>query len=223
MFSYVFMKILEGRPASYDRRMEAASGGRIGQLKRAVAAEVPEGCAVLEIGCGTGELAEMLVRRGCSVEGFDVSRGMVERARARIEEAGLEGRFAVRRRGVDGMDGLPDRSRDAVVSTLVFSELSDDERRYALRHAARILRPGGRLVVAAEVVPRTLGRRLVYGVVRSAAVAATYLGSGTSTHPVQDLAGEIARAGFRPEKETRTHGDAVALIVARTPARDGSP
>lgn len=222
MFSYVFMKILEGRPASYDRGMNAVSGGRVLEVKRAVAEEVPEGSAVLEIGCGTGELAEMLVARGCTVKGFDASRGMVEQARARIAAAGLEDRFTVRRMGVDGMDDLPDCSHDAAVSTLVFSELSDDERGYALRHAARILRPGGLLVVAAEVVPRTAVRRLVYGGARAAAQVATYLASGASTRPVADLTGEVTRAGFAVDQEERSHGDALALLVAHLPGPEGT-
>ncbi|MDP7112665.1 MAG: hypothetical protein QGH45_11915 [Myxococcota bacterium] len=50
MFSYVFMKILEGRPASYDRKMDAASQGRVLEMKNAVVAEVPEGSSVLESG-----------------------------------------------------------------------------------------------------------------------------------------------------------------------------
>ncbi len=222
MFSYVFMKILEGRPSSYDRRMDLASGGRVAGIKQQVAAEVPGGSEVLEIGCGTGELAQLLVERGCAVQGFDRSRGMVEQARERIARADLGERFAVRRMGVDGMDELPARSRDAVVATLVFSELSDDERRYTLRHALRILRPDGRIVVAAEVVPRTFGRRLVYGGTRTVALAATYLSSGASTRPVPDLAGEVTRAGFRIAKEERSHGDALALIVALSPGGEGA-
>ena len=43
-------------------------------------------------------------------------------------------------------------SFDLVMSTLVFSELSRDERLYALRHAHRVLRPGGCLAIADEVI-----------------------------------------------------------------------
>ena len=42
MFSYVFMKILEGRPRSYDRRMDKASRGRVGEIKASVVKEVPQ-------------------------------------------------------------------------------------------------------------------------------------------------------------------------------------
>ena len=88
MFSYVFMKILESRPRSYDRAMDKASRGRVKQMKEDVAAEVPNGSRVLEIGCGTGELAAMCIARGSTVEGFDASPAMVKVARQRIEEEG---------------------------------------------------------------------------------------------------------------------------------------
>lgn len=212
MFSYVFMKILEGRPRSYDRRMDKVSRGRIRSIKEAVAAEVPQSARVLEIGCGTGELAAMMTGRGAFVDAFDASPKMVEMARERIEEEGLQGRLTVRRMGVDGMDGLQASDYDAVVSTLVFSELNDDERRYTLKHALRVLKPGGFIVVADEVVPRRGAGKILHAAVRAPLVAMTYLVSGTSTRPIADLTGELAEAGFRVDKEVRSHGDAFALV-----------
>jgi cyclopropane fatty-acyl-phospholipid synthase-like methyltransferase len=222
VFSYVFMKILEGRPRSYDRRMDKVSRGRVRSIKQAVAAEVPQGARVLEIGCGTGELASMMIGRGASVDAFDASPKMVEVVRERVSEEGLEGRLTVRQMGVDGMDGLLSSDYDAVVSTLVFSELNEDERRYALKHALRVLKPGGFIVVADEVVPREGAGRILHSVVRAPLVAMTYLVSGTSTRPIADLPGELAEAGFRVDKEVRSHGDAFALVRG-TPAKREEP
>ena len=168
MFSYVFMKILEGRPRSYDQRMDKVSRGRVRAMKQAVASEIAPRTHVLEMGCGTGELAALINARGSTVEGFDRSPSMLAVARERIEEGNLEGRLTVWEMGVDGMDALDERSYGAVVSTLVFSELADDERRYALKHALRVLEPAGLLVIADEVLPaeqhlqRRLGRRRLY-------------------------------------------------------------
>jgi demethylmenaquinone methyltransferase/2-methoxy-6-polyprenyl-1,4-benzoquinol methylase len=214
VFSYVFMKILEGRPRSYDRRMDAVSRGRVRAIKEAVAGEVLEGSRVLEIGCGTGELASLLVLRGCTVDGFDASPSMVEAARERMEAEGIGERFTVREMGVEAMDGLPESGYDAVVSTLVFSELTGDERRFALKHARRAIRPGGLLVVADEVRPRAAGGRALQALLRAPAAALTYLVSGGTTRPIDDLAGEIAGAGFSIKKEARSHGDAFAVVVA---------
>lgn len=217
MFSYVFMKILELRPRSYDRWMDRSGRGRVLAAKRAVAAEIEPGAHVLEIGCGTGELAAMLVAGGASVNGFDLNPGMVAATRERIEAGNLGDRLTVRRMGVDGMDSLPDRSYDAVVSTLVFSELTGDERRFALGHAFRTLRPGGRLVIADEVLPRSGGGRFLHAISRAPVLAATYLISRKSTRPLADLPGEAAAAGFVVEKEIRSRGDAFALLTARKP------
>jgi ubiquinone/menaquinone biosynthesis C-methylase UbiE len=220
VLSYVFMKILESRPPSYDRRMDAVSRGRVRAMKQAVAAEVAAGTRVLEIGCGTGELGTLLCARGARVEGFDRSPSMVATARERIEAEGLVGCLQCREMGVDGMDQLPDRAYGAVVSTLVFSELSDDERRFALKHAFRVLQYAGVLIIGDEVLPRSKGRRLAHAVARAPMLAATYLVAGSATRPIRDLRGEVAAAGFTLQKEERSHGDAFALVVARRPTQE---
>jgi ubiquinone/menaquinone biosynthesis C-methylase UbiE len=209
------MKILEMRPSAYDRRMDKASKGRVRAIKEAVAAEVPRGNHVLEIGCGTGELADLIIKRGGTVQGFDLSPSMVKTAEERIETNNLKGKFFVRQMGVEAMDGLPGEHFDAVVSTLVFSELNDDERRFALKHAARILKPGGRIIIADEVVPLTAGHRLIHSIVRLPLLAVTYLVSSHSTCPINDLVGEVTGAGFIVDKEVRSHGDAFAIVIGR--------
>lgn len=220
MFSYVFMKILEGRPRSYDRQIDRVSGGRVRAVKRRVAEEIRPGVHVLEVGCGTGELAAMICARGATVDGFDRNSAMLAVARERIEAEALAGRLTLREMGVDGMDGLEERAYGAVVSTLVFSELTADERRYALRHAFRVLAPGGLLVIADEVVPRSRGKRLLHACARAPLLAATYLLSGTSSSPLSDLPGELIAAGFAIESEERSHGDSFAVVVAHRPPKE---
>jgi demethylmenaquinone methyltransferase/2-methoxy-6-polyprenyl-1,4-benzoquinol methylase len=217
MFSYLFMKILEARPRSYDRRMDDVSGGRVAEMKRGIAEEIPAGAHVLEIGCGTGELASMLIARGATVEGFDLSPSMITAAGERIEMERLGHRLTVTRMGVDGMDRFEGEAFDAVVSTLVFSELNRDERRFALKQSFRVLKAGGLLAIADEVVPRTWARRLLQSVIRVPLLLVVYLVSGSTTRPIADLAGEIRDAGFSVGKEVRSHGGAVALLTARKP------
>lgn len=214
MFSYVFMKILEMRPRSYDRRMQKASRGRTRQMKEKIAGQMPEKSHVLEIGCGTGELAGFMVERGCTVEGFDLSPSMVGAAMERIEKENLSGRFSVKCMGVEGMDDFPDENFDAVVSTLALSELSDDERGFALKHASRILKPGGRLVIADEVVPRTKVRRFIHSMARLPLLILTYLITGTSTRPISGLSGQIKETGLSVRKEERSQGDSFAFVIA---------
>ncbi len=215
MFSYVFMKILEGRPRSYDRWMNRVSRGRVRAIKEAVAAEINPGDRILEIGCGTGELSSMMIARGAVVDGFDCSPAMLEVAEERIRSEGLGDRLSLLAMGVEGMDGLQAGLYDTVVSTLVLSELGDDERRFALRQAYRALRPGGRVVIADEVVPRTRGRQLLLALARVPLTLATYLVARAATRPIPDLAGDLAKAGITLDSERRSHADAFALVVGR--------
>jgi ubiquinone/menaquinone biosynthesis C-methylase UbiE len=96
---------------------------------------------VLDVGCGTGQLAARLRREipGTQVVGCDFSRGMLGEARAR------DGRLA----WVQGDAGrLPfrDGTFDAVVSTEAFHWFPDPER--ALAEFRRVLGPRGRVLLA---------------------------------------------------------------------------
>jgi len=214
------MKILEMRPRSYDQKMDKISRGRVRAAKEAVAGEVPEGSHVLEIGCGTGELASLLILRGATVEGFDLSPSMIRTAKERIETENLSEKFSVTQMGVDGMDRFQDEQFDAIVSTLVFSELSDDERRFALEQAKRILKPDAAIIIADEVMPKTSFRRILHTVIRLPMLLATYLVSSSSTRPIPDLSGEMTGAGFFIQKEIRSHGDSFAMVVGLTEKGD---
>lgn len=100
-------------------------------------AEVKPG-RLLDIGCGTGELAERIMRElGVDVVAADLSPRMVDLAR----ERGLEARLA-------DIEDLPfkDGDFDCVVAAWVIYHAPDRGR--AIRELARVLRPGGRLVAA---------------------------------------------------------------------------
>lgn len=109
------------------------------------AAELAPGQRVLDVGCGTGDPACYLVRtKDVHVLGITTSRIGVERATARAGAAGLGDRatFEVR----DGTaNGLPDGSFDRVWA-LESSHLMP-ARDALIAECARVLRPGGRLVL----------------------------------------------------------------------------
>ncbi len=211
------MKILEGRPRSYDRRIDRISRGRVREMKLAMVQEIPTNAHVLDIGCGAGELAMILARNGASVEGFDINPHMVVAAREKIEVEGMQKWARVFEMGVEDMDRLSEQAYDAVVSTLVFSELTDGERCFALNQAFRILKPGGQLIITDEVTPRTWSGRLLHALVRLPMLALTYLAIHTSTTPLADLPGEVTAAGFEVITEVHDYGEALAVLTAERP------
>ena len=215
MFSYIFMKMLERRPQSYDRLINKASRGKALSAKKTIAAELVTAKRILEIGCGTGELARMLARQGAIVHGFDLNPKMIAFARQKSEAQNLEKNLFFQKMGVDAMDSLPTADYDSVVAALVFSELSDDERRFALKHAKRILKPGGLMAIADEVIPRTTLQKFMHLLFRLPMLLATYLVTRTFTRALRNPSEDLITAGFKIEKEIRSHGDAFAVVTGR--------
>ncbi|MBX9829483.1 MAG: metalloregulator ArsR/SmtB family transcription factor [Xanthobacteraceae bacterium] len=99
--------------------------------------------SLLDLGTGTGRILEMF---GATVErglGIDLSLDMLLLARARIERAGLR-HCSVRQGDIYDL-AVPANSFDVVVIHQVLHFLDDGGR--AIREAARVLAPGGRLLV----------------------------------------------------------------------------
>jgi ubiquinone/menaquinone biosynthesis C-methylase UbiE len=214
--SYVYMKILESQPERYDRGIALLSLGAAQRARRRLVEEnVHAHMRVLEIGCGTGSLALLAARAGACVQGFDISPGMLEVARSKVREERLEDRIELFEMGVSGMDSLAGESFDLVTATLVFSELSRDEQRYALAQAHRVLRPGGRIALADEVRPDGRARRLLHGLVRFCLLLVTFALTQTTTRAVEGLPQAVARAGFRIESEDRSSLGSFLYLVAR--------
>lgn len=215
MSGYVYMKILESRPKRYDRGIALLSLGKVERVRRRLIDEnVSPGVEVLDIGCGTGTAAILAARKGAAVLGFDISGGMLDVARAKAEAAGLGESIDLQEMGIAGMDKLADGRFDLVISTLVFSELSPDEQGYAMRHAYRTLKPGGRLAIADEVRARNVGLRLLHAVVRIPLLFITFALTQTATHAVEGLPHLASQAGFRIVTEERTSLDSFLYLVA---------
>jgi len=221
MSSYVYMKILESQPERYDRGIALLSLGAADRCKKKLVDEnVRPGSHVLEIGCGTGTMAILAGRAGAEVLAFDVSAAMLEVAQRKIDASEMAGHIQLEETGVSGMDKLADERFDLVMSSLVFSELSRDERTYALRHAYRVLKTGGRLALADEVRPGNLPKRLAHELVRIPLLIITFALTQTTTSAVDGLSDLVAEAGFRIESAQRSSLDSFLYLVARKEERE---
>jgi predicted TPR repeat methyltransferase len=109
--------------------------------------DVHPGDHVLDLGCGIGRLSGPLAARGATVLGVDVSMGMLSEARRREPRSPP---FFVRFSGRD-LAPVGDARIDLVLAVDVFPYLvhaGGDLARSILVETARVLCPGGRLVIA---------------------------------------------------------------------------
>jgi ubiquinone/menaquinone biosynthesis C-methylase UbiE len=194
----VFMKWLETSPDDYDRGILLLTLGRIRRVKRRIVDDfIRPGMRVLEIGCGTGELAAEMAKAGASVFGIDSSPGMLEVARSKIEAAGLgEQATVMQTEATTIADHFEPASFDLIVATLVFSELTSAEQRYVLEACNALLTDSGRLVIADEVVPSKAMARVAYHLVRWPLVLITWLLTRTTTTGLRNFAARLAEVGF---------------------------
>jgi demethylmenaquinone methyltransferase/2-methoxy-6-polyprenyl-1,4-benzoquinol methylase len=131
---------------TYDRTAAIRSLGQDPRWRRFLVSRVPPGSSVLDVATGTGAVARLLLRRGCTVTGLDQSTGMLAVARSRLGDR------------VPLVEGRAERLpfEDAAFDALTFTYLLRyvEEPGDVLRELARVVRPGGTLAMLEFSVPR---------------------------------------------------------------------
>jgi len=109
----------------YDVAAGSLFDGFYTQVAKEIAAVFTEG-KVLDAGCGPGYLTVRLAQMAprLDVVGLDISQAMINRARRRVSELGLEGRVSFQFGDVQSMP-FPDGQFDFVVSTLSLHHWAD--------------------------------------------------------------------------------------------------
>jgi ubiquinone/menaquinone biosynthesis C-methylase UbiE len=152
-----------GSPRLYDVVAECFFFGRRRATFQTLiaAARIEAAHHVLDVGCGTGYFARLIadtVGHGGLVVGIDPSASMITYARRKVAP-GSNCEFQV---GAAEALQFPADHFDVVVSSLVMHHLPEDLRVRALQEMRRVLRAGGRLLVAEAQVPRRgIGWRLL--------------------------------------------------------------
>jgi demethylmenaquinone methyltransferase / 2-methoxy-6-polyprenyl-1,4-benzoquinol methylase len=184
-------------------------------------ARAAPGSRALDVATGTGDLAVALHEAGSEVVGCDFSEEMLERARRKEPSVRFEWADAL---------ALPydDNSFDA--ATVGFGARNFSNLSRGLQEMARVVRPGGRVVVLEITEPQKPPLstffalwfdRIVPGLGRLAGdeAAYSYLPSSVKRFPGPEaLAGELAAAGLEEIRWVLTAGGIIA-IHAGTVAR----
>lgn len=102
----------------------------------------PRPADVLDVGCGTGSLSELIAQAGHRVTGVDLSPRMVEQARTKLEASGLDARFLVGDASAPPTGGA---RFDVLLSRHLLWTLPDPQA--ALIEWVSRIRPGGTLIL----------------------------------------------------------------------------
>jgi demethylmenaquinone methyltransferase / 2-methoxy-6-polyprenyl-1,4-benzoquinol methylase len=177
-------------------------------------ARVGPGTRALDVATGTGDLAIALARRGGEVVGSDFSEGMLERARAKSPHVRWEQANAL---------ALPyeDDAFDAATVGFGARNFSDLER--GIAEMARVVRPGGRIVVLEITTPTKPPLSTFFslwfdrivpllGRVTGENQAYSYLPNSVKRFPgPRELGAVMAGAGLRDVRWILTAGGIIAL------------
>jgi SAM-dependent methyltransferase len=113
-------------------------------LLAAFAELVPRGLPVGDVGCGPGHVAAHLAGLGCDMVGFDLSPAMIDIARRRAPQLAFRAASMLDLPVADGAWG-------GAVAMYSIIHLSTEERRAACREMARVIQPGGTVMIAFHI------------------------------------------------------------------------
>ncbi len=210
----------------YDRMNTVMTAGLHHQWRRRAAdlAALSSGDRALDVACGTGDLALELARRVApagEVVGTDFSERMLELARAK---AGARDVAGVRFAWANALE-LPFADGEFDAATVGFGARNFSDLERGLREMARVVRPGGRVVVLEITTPRRPPLSLFYelwfdrvvpalGRLAGDADAYSYLPSSVRRFPApEELAAVLERCGLSRIRWVLTAGGIIALHV----------
>lgn len=128
-----------------DENVRRAFMRQLGQTRDRVLdyAQLREGEALLDVGCGDGLIAFAALERGASVIFSDISEDLLEKCREIATDLGVLERCRFVQAPADDLSRTESESVDVVTTRSVLIYVKDKRRVFAEFH--RVLRPGGRM------------------------------------------------------------------------------
>jgi SAM-dependent methyltransferase len=124
----------------YDRLDRYMAGGAEAFYERLF---VPVGSRLLDVGCGSGQLALLASRGGADATGVDIAENLIERAQERARVEGLRAHFRL----ADAED-LPFADAGFDIVTSLFGAMFAPRPAVVARELLRVCRPGGVIAMA---------------------------------------------------------------------------
>jgi demethylmenaquinone methyltransferase / 2-methoxy-6-polyprenyl-1,4-benzoquinol methylase len=217
----------------YDLMNSVMTAGLHHRWRRRAAdlAAVQAGDRVLDVACGTGDLALELAERagpGGEVVGCDFSEQMLELARRKVARR-PPGAAPVRFERANAL-GLPYADGEFAAATVGFGARNFADLEQGLRELARVVAPGGRVVVLEITTPTRPPLSTFYRVWFDIIVPAlgrfagdrdaySYLPSSVRRFPSpQELAATLTRCGLRDVRWVLTAGWIIAIHAGKVEA-----
>jgi ubiquinone biosynthesis O-methyltransferase len=132
-------------PAVYSRWRASEIGATTERLESQLVLELVGdvgGRKILDIGCGDGEFALELAKRGAVVTGIDAAAAMIDTAKRRASQHNVDITFQV---AMAEQLPFPDERFDVVTAITILCFVEDAKP--VFREIARVLKPGGRLII----------------------------------------------------------------------------
>lgn len=217
--------MFDGVAKRYDLVNDLLSLGQTKAWRRATTAIIAPkpGMKILDMAAGTGSSSEPLAAAGADVIPADFSQGMLD--------AGRKARPHLRFTKADAL-ALPFLDNEFDVFTISFGLRNTNDTDKALNEALRVVKPGGRLVIAEFSSPTWLPFRTIYSNYLMRAMpwiasktssnpdAYIYLAQSIRAWPNQGaLAAKIAAAGWSQVTWKNLTGGVVAVHIAHKEAR----
>ncbi|MGE5323401.1 MAG: class I SAM-dependent methyltransferase [Actinomycetota bacterium] len=116
---------------------------------------IPPGCNLLDVACGSGQLALLAARDGVNVTGVDIATNAVERARTRARALGLQARFLEA-----DAEALPFEEASFDVVTSLVGAMFAPQPGLVARELLRVCCPGGTIAMANWTAQGFVGQML---------------------------------------------------------------